>query len=201
MNWFERIRSELARIFVGEITMESTEAEVHDKLEAIPTISSVSAEINPQSAAPKAEAVETVSTIEEFEATVLAGAVEGTVEGTGVEANAELLNRITALEASFEQLSNSLSLLDGKLAQYATNNAVEQVSQALQSQASAISDIKASFASEVAEIKAGMVSTDGKSSGIDIKRNVKPNSSQVVIKADWLDSYLGTGAKADKSAN
>ena len=137
MNWFERIRSELARIYAGEITMESTEAEVHDKLEAIPTTQATAettettettTETTETTTEPEAqvnapENVE-VNTIEEFEATVLA--VAGAVEGAGVEvnANAELLNRITALEASFAQLSNSLSSLEANLAQYAKTNTV-----------------------------------------------------------------------------
>ena len=187
--------------------MESTEAEVHDKLEAIPTTQATTetaettettTEIEAQANAP--ENVE-VNTIEEFEATVLA--VAGAVEGAGVEvnANAELLNRITALEASFAQLSNSLSSLETKLAQYATTNAVEQVSQTLQSQASAIAEIKASFASEIIDIKAGAASTESANKGVEIKSNIKPSKSQVTIKADWLDTYLGTGSKADKTAN
>ena len=187
--------------------MESTEAEVHDKLEAIPTTQATTetaettettTEIEAQANAP--ENVE-VNTIEEFEATVLAGVVEA----AGVEANTELLNRITALEASFAQLSNSLSSLETKLAQYATTNAVEQVSQTLQSQASAIAEIKSSFASEIIDIKAGAASTEAFGKGIEIKSNFKPivDKSQVVIKADWLDTYLGTGtgSKADKTAN
>lgn len=192
MNWFERIRSELARIYAGEITMESTEAEVHDKLEAIPTASAETTEIEAQANAPENKEV---NSIEEFEATALSGA-----EAT---ASTELLNRITALEASFEQLSNSLSSIESNLAKYATTNSVEQVSQALQSQANSIAEVKAGFASEIADIKAGAASAGGVGNGIEIKSNVKPttNKSQTVIKADWLDTYLGTGTMAGKAAN
>jgi hypothetical protein len=192
MNWFERIRSELARIYAGEITMESTEAEVHDKLEAIQTATAETTEIETQANAPENKEV---NSIEEFEATVLSG--------TEATASTELLNRITALEASFENLSNSLAGIEAALAQYATTNSVEQVSHALQSQANALADVKASFASEIADIKAGAASTEGLGKGIEIKSNLKPNTnkSQTVIKADWLDTYLGTGTRSDKSAN
>ena len=195
MNWFERIRSELARIYAGEITMESTEAEVHDKLEAIPTASAETTEIEAQANAPENKEV---NSIEEFEATALSGA-----EATASTASTELLNRITALEASFEQLSNSLSRIEANLAKYATTNSVEQVSQALQSQANSISEFKAGFASEIADIKAGAASAGSVGNGIEIKSNVKQktNESQTVIKADWLDTYLGTGTTAGKAAN
>lgn len=198
MNWFERIRSELARIYAGEITMESTEAEVHDKLEAIPTASAETTEIETQANAPENKEV---NSIEEFEATALSGA-EATAS-TASTASTELLNRITALEASFEQLSNSLSSIEANLAKYATTNSVEQVSQALQSQAKSIAEVKAGFASEIADIKAGAASAGSVGNGIELKSNVKPktNESQTVIKADWLDTYLGTGTMAGKAAN
>ena len=58
---------------------------------------------------------------------------------------------------------------------------------------------------EIIDIKAGAASTEAFGKGIEIKSNFKPivDKSQVVIKADWLDTYLGTGtgSKADKTAN